>query len=71
MDLQEAIQVINTTRRGVTDPPLVMAAVCDRCKEGFAMLPQDYSRAKVHDLGMFCRFCNVERRREKRRVSNK
>ncbi len=69
MKLRDAIDVVNRTRRGPTDPPLVMLAKCDECGEEFAMLPQDHNRAELQKQPKLCRPCAADRRRKARRVS--
>lgn len=67
MKLREAIEVVNSTKRGPRDAPLVVLAKCSECSEEFAMLPQDFSRAEVQGLPKHCRPCALKKRRESRR----
>lgn len=67
ISLGEAVEIVNSTRRGPSDPPLLVIAVCGLCNEQFAMQPQDASRAEVHNLEKVCRFCIPKYRAEARR----
>ena len=73
MTLREAVKIVNTTRRSPRDPPLIVAARCDECRQEFA-LPANLAgriEASGGDLPTLCRPCALERRRASRRVGGK
>jgi hypothetical protein len=71
MKLKDAIDVVNRTRRAERDPALVLHAVCAKCHEEFAILPQDAGLAESMGNEKLCAFCRRERRRASRRVGGK
>lgn len=60
--LQKAVDLVNGTRRGQYDPPLVVVVECTVCDEPYAVQAQH-----VHNIHV-CKPCTAERRRESRRV---
>lgn len=73
MKLREAIEIVNTARRGPRDPPLVVLAKCQDCRQEFALPSQVASRIELAkgELPTLCRPCSLNRRRASRRVGGK
>jgi hypothetical protein len=73
MKLKDAANLINTTRRGPRDPPLVEVMRCDACRHEFAVPAQVAGRIEQAKgkLPTLCRPCALDKRRASRRVGGK
>jgi hypothetical protein len=73
MKLKDAIDLVNTARRSPRDPPLLVLARCDDCREPFAQPANLAGRiaASAGGLPTLCRLCALERRRASRRVGGR
>jgi hypothetical protein len=71
--LRDAIDLVNTARRNPRDPPLVVPAKCDDCRQEFALPSNIAGRldAAKGKLPTLCRICALDRRRASRRVGGK
>jgi hypothetical protein len=71
--LKNAIDLVNETRRGPRDPPLLVLAQCQGCGGAFAQPANLAGRiaASGGKLPTLCRLCALDRRRASRRVGGR
>ena len=66
MNLKQAVDLINSTQRNESDPPIVYALVCTSCGNEYARLPQDVALSKRNDSLQLCNICLHSQRKSQK-----
>lgn len=68
LNIQEAAEIINSTGRRESDPPIILICSCSSCGIEYARLPQDVALSARNDTPVLCNRC-AELHKKSRRSS--